>query len=45
MIEFLTPLKCEKYSTIFIQSGFDDLEAILDLDKDCLIEMHVNLGH
>jgi hypothetical protein len=58
VIDFLEPLRLEKYSTIMIQQGFDDLDSILgltnhlnyltlsiELDRDCLQEMRVTLGH
>jgi len=46
VIEFLQPISMEKYSTIFISAGFSDLETILtEIDRDCLQEMHVSLGH
>jgi hypothetical protein len=45
MSEFLASVALEKYEDRFIQNGFEDLEAILELNDTHLDCLFIPLGH
>lgn len=43
--QFLTKLNLIKYEEIFLENGFDELEILVEIEKEHLEEMKIPLGH
>jgi len=44
-MDFLAPVKMEKYTDLFVENGFESVETLALVEESHLIKLSIPLGH